>query len=110
MDSEPLTPTENLPRKRWWRRILVAWVFVLFAGTGLLWGWMQWKARHSLQVAIAEADRLDPGWRLADLMAKRRQVPDPANSARRVANVAMQMPVGWPQSEHPSIERISPLI
>jgi hypothetical protein len=108
--QNPFLRVKLPPRKQLWRRILLACVFVVFAGIAALWGWVQWKARHSLQLAVAEADRLDPGWRLLDQMAARRHIPDTVNSAGRVADVAMRMPVRWPQSEHPSIERLTRLI
>ena len=40
-----------------------------------------------LQEALAETDRLSPGWRLEDLEAERRQVPDERNAALLVLAV-----------------------
>jgi hypothetical protein len=41
-------------------------------------------AQKRLEAAITLADRLDPGWRLEDIDAKRPSVPDEENSARRI--------------------------
>ncbi len=38
-------------------------------------------SEQELQDAIAEADRLDPGWRFEDLEARRKVIPDEANAA-----------------------------
>ena len=45
-------------------------------------GWYSgYRGRLRLAAAIAEADRLDPGWRLQQLEAKRREVTDEENGA-----------------------------
>ena len=49
-----------------------------------------------LREAEAEADRLDPGWRLKDLEAKRKVYPPEENAAICVMAAAQQLPPGWP--------------
>jgi hypothetical protein len=44
-------------------------------------------AAKRLEAAIAEADRLDPGWRLAEIEAKRPVIPDHENSARKIISI-----------------------
>jgi hypothetical protein len=73
-------------------------------GLALLWSWVQWTVARSLERAIAEADRLDPGWRLADLMAARRPVPAEKNSANRVLEAAEGIAVRWPDEYEPDPE------
>jgi hypothetical protein len=73
----------------------------LVGGAVLLWAWAQWTAHRRLERAVAEADRLDPGWRLADLMAARRPVPAATNSAGRVLEVAKGIPDRWPDVYEP---------
>jgi hypothetical protein len=51
-----------------------------------------------LAAAIAEADRLDPGWRWEDLEKKRAKVVDEENSATRVLKVANLMPEKWTET------------
>jgi hypothetical protein len=45
--------------------------------------------------AIAETDRLDPGWRFEDLEAQRRLPPAAQNAALQVLKVNSLMPPGW---------------
>jgi hypothetical protein len=47
----------------------------------------EFRSDRALQEAIAEADRLDPGWRLEEIEAKRAKVPDAENSALCVLKV-----------------------
>jgi hypothetical protein len=54
-------------------------------------------ARHELTSAIAEADRLDPGWRLDDLEAAGRDIPDDENAALRVAAAHRLLAGSWPR-------------
>jgi hypothetical protein len=51
---------------------------------------------RDLDQAIAEADRLDPGWRFEDLEAARPPLPDAENSALQVLAAAGQLPKPWP--------------
>lgn len=48
-----------------------------------------------LEEAIAEADRQDPGWRLQELEARRRVIPDDRNSAGPALMVRTMMPRDW---------------
>src|SRR5262245_309855 len=52
--------------------------------------------RDALPEAVAEADRLDPGWRLEELEGKRPTVPAATNSAPRVLDAARALPGRWP--------------
>jgi ABC-type transport system involved in multi-copper enzyme maturation permease subunit len=85
-------------------RRLVPVLFALLP-VALLLGWyalLSLSAERRLQKAIAEADRLDPGWRLEELEAARRVVPDKENSALRVQKVLTLMPHQWPSLEYES--------
>jgi hypothetical protein len=53
-------------------------------------------ADKELQEAVAEADRLDPGWRLEVLEANREVIPDTENSALKVLAVKKLIPTSWP--------------
>ncbi|HEV3163409.1 MAG TPA: hypothetical protein VGZ22_05170 [Isosphaeraceae bacterium] len=59
---------------------------------------LQVEAGRKLEGAIAEADLLDPGWRLADLLARRKPVPDDKNPAKRLEVAFRKLPAGWPES------------
>jgi hypothetical protein len=91
------------PRRPRWRRwllrllllpVLVAaglWVFAL---------WHDYRAAVRLADAIAEADLLDPGWRIEDLLARRPEVPDGQNAATRILAVAAKLPRVYPDPDH----------
>jgi hypothetical protein len=70
-------------RLRWWKRLLIVFllmVSLLLAAYGVFHG----IGYRQLLAAIAEADRLDPGWRLQELEDQREAVPDQENSAKQV--------------------------
>ena len=73
------------PRRRWFRRIAAAVVAVAVA-IGLWLAVEQYLAGRDWADACAEADRLDPGWRWAELEAARPSLPDDRNLARVVQN------------------------
>jgi hypothetical protein len=88
-------PVESLPppvrRRRRWPLVLVplalaaaAWLYLYFAGD------------QRLARAVAEADRLDPHWRLDDLLAERAAVPDEENAALTVIAAKKKRPPKWP--------------
>jgi hypothetical protein len=98
------------PRKSkspWRRRILICAlllspVFLTLSGVII----SRRSGDRELERAIAEADRLDPGWRLPDLEAKRLPVPDPAkNGIDQVARIRnASPPMGWPQWPFPQFD------
>ena len=49
-----------------------------------------------MQAALAETDRLDPGWRILELEAKRTVIPDEQNSAINLINAKSLQPPQWP--------------
>src|SRR5262249_28601219 len=73
------TPTAK-PRRRLWRKLFVALALLGIAFYAYLW-WQRGPADAAYGEAAAEADRLDPGWRLEELEAKRAVIPDNENSA-----------------------------
>ena len=50
---------------------------------------------RDLQEAVAEADRLDPHWRLEEIEANRIKIPDDRNSTLQVMKVRSLLPKGW---------------
>src|SRR5207248_825627 len=59
------------------------------------WLGYQWYWDRAFRTAIAEADRLDPGWRLMELEAARAEIPDSENAAIQVLAVRKLLPPGW---------------
>jgi len=61
----------------------------------LIIGWYAYQsstAAKFLQSTIAQTDRLDPGWRLEELAARREQIPDEKNSALQLIEADRSLP------------------
>ena len=90
-------PVHAPPRPRWRRRLMIAAatiaiVVAILAGVG--W-YLDWAEQRDFAEALAETDRLDPGWRLEDIEAARRQIPDEKNGALIVLSARRKMPAKW---------------
>jgi len=82
----------------WKRRFVFAGLLVVLIA-GLFVGWHFYTGFISdkeLRDAIAEADRLDPGWRLEELEAKRAVISVAENSAEQVLAIKALIPKPWP--------------
>ena len=78
---------EVRPRRR--RRLLVAAAivaFVAFVLAGIAW-YLDSSERRDFAAALADTDRLDPGWRLDEIAAARTAIPDDRNAALHGAQV-----------------------
>jgi ABC-type transport system involved in multi-copper enzyme maturation permease subunit len=63
----------------------------------------------SLREALAETDRLDPGWRLDDLEAKRQDVSPEENSALQIVKAKNLISANWWKDEHELVfEKLTP--
>ncbi len=96
MSDAPTTVplTTPLPPRR--RLRFVKYVLLLFALGAAGFGFLLWRADRDLREAMAEADRLDPHWRLADLEAARAAIPDDENGALVVLKARSLLPAAWP--------------
>ncbi len=85
-----------------WRGTFVASVLVLILGSIAfsIHCYQSWQADREYAAAAAEADRLDPGWRLDEILAQREKLPDSENSSLRVREIAEKLPGGWPGIKH----------
>jgi hypothetical protein len=72
---------------------LLLLILVLLAVFGNRWR----AARREVAEAVAEADRLDPGWRFEELEAQRQLPPAEENAALEVLAVKSLLPPRWPQ-------------
>lgn len=93
------------PRRRL-RWVIAGVVAVVAVGVGL-YAYFAYTNEQELLEAVAEADRLDPGWRLADMEAARRPVPAGKNGADVVLAARALLPKPWlpiPPGGAPSIE------
>src|SRR5579885_3408857 len=75
----------RLRRRRW---LVLLLVLLTVAATAWLY---PFSADRRLRRALAETDRLDPRWRLADIEADRAAVPDGDNGALTVIAVATKL-------------------
>jgi hypothetical protein len=85
MTAEDIPPA--LRKRRRWPLLLIVPLALLMAGFVYL-----HLANQRLERAIAEADRLDPRWRLADIEADRATLPDEENSALTVSAARAKLP------------------
>src|SRR6266404_954390 len=77
--SKPIT---TRPRFRLW--VKLAAFAILLLGTPLAcWWYLSWYKERGFQALLAETDRLDPGWRLEQILAARPALPDERNSAKQ---------------------------
>jgi hypothetical protein len=83
-------PTARKRRRNW--LVLGLLLVILLASWYFLSGYL---AQRYLEAALAEVDRLDPGWRLEDLEAARTVVRPEENSAPWVMLARGLMPAKW---------------
>jgi len=97
---EFFTSIRTVSRRLWrrWRSIIVVSGLVLVVATlAVMMRTIQdWQADRRYQAAVADADRLDPTWRLDQLLARREKVPDDVSSTLRVHSIVDRFPAGWP--------------
>jgi hypothetical protein len=101
--NEP-TPSSTMtpPKQRRWRKWLLRTGIVAFLVLGFWLGYYWLYTRsvdQQLQEAIAAVDQADPGWRMADLEAKRRPIADEQNGALIVLAAVELLPDEWPNSD-----------
>jgi hypothetical protein len=83
---------------RRWRKACVYILLLLACAMLFPVGFVYWQRRQAfdeLQAVLAETDRTDPGWRLEDLEAARRVVPDERNGALVVLAAHHKLPADW---------------
>lgn len=98
-------PGDTSWKKRFWRS---KWVVIALAPLGLIlliYFVTRYQSTRRLELAIAEADRLDPGWRLDELEAARRPFPAPEkNGIEQAMRVSAALPKpSWPEWPFPQL-------
>jgi len=81
---------------------LLVLAILLPVGLVLAYMGMAGVSRIRLEQAIAEADKLDPGWQIPELEANRAKVSDEENSATVILAAAKLIPAQWPWWQYPS--------
>ena len=106
-DSMPQTlSVPALARGRWRKRLVwigltLLLIFLAFVGVAF---YVDRQNERELREAEAEADLLDPGWRLQDLLARRTPVADAENGSPRLLAAAALIPGIWPNAPDPTLE------
>jgi hypothetical protein len=90
----PEAPPAPRKRRGWLLLAVLVGVPVCALAGALI--YLPLAAERAYQAAVAEADRLDPDWRLADVEAQRALVPQEENSALQVLKVHSLIPRPWP--------------
>ncbi len=79
-----------------WSAVLLQFVLLGF-GAWVLYN--RHRVARAAAEAVAELERIDPGWRLKDLEAARDAIPEEENSARVVVATRRLLPASWPPQE-----------
>jgi hypothetical protein len=86
-------PAPDLPRARWNKRwLLGAFLLLAVAGLGIVYYYLGVTSDFDLQQALAEAEQADPGWRILELEAKRREISDQENSGLNLIAAQAKLP------------------
>jgi hypothetical protein len=96
-EALPTAESSPAPARRRWRRWLGALFLLILAWAVGFYAYYRYISDRDLREAIAEADRFEPnGWRMDDIEAQRRVVPDEENAALVVLKVKALTPRNWP--------------
>ena len=74
-------PAPARPRRRRWLFFVLALLAFVALGFFAVKNYLDWRLRADWADAEAEADRLDHGWRLDEMLAARQPISDEKNSA-----------------------------
>lgn len=80
---------------RWRKRLLLGSLIAAPLCLVVSFLYLVHSSDQALREAIAEADRLDPGWRMEDLQAKRAVIPDEQNAALIIMAAQTRLPSAW---------------
>src|SRR5262245_24924665 len=95
--------TSHAPRPhrfRWLKRLTFGILLLLGLITGLILGvraYFDQLGKTEFQVAAAELDQQDPGWRYEEIIVRRDEVPEGQNSAPVILAAAKLLPRDWPE-------------
>lgn len=88
MDPAPSTPVPQAPPQRFrWRAFLLSMLAALILCPICVFLYFSWATHTAWAEAEAEADRLDPHWRLAELIERQPAIADKDNAALHIIAV-----------------------
>jgi hypothetical protein len=87
-------------RPKWRIRFLFGSLILIPVCLAIPFVYFVYSCDQELREAFAEADRLDPGWRILDLERKRAVIPDEGNSGLNLIAVKSLLPANWPFWNH----------
>src|SRR5437870_3674638 len=88
-------PAANLPRPKWMKWLFIGGLIVAGLALAAV-NFILSSMDKELQEAIADTDRLDPGWRMPELELKRPVIPDEENSTLVIMAARNLLPANWP--------------
>src|SRR5207248_4396793 len=88
-------------RPNWRKRLILGGLIALPLCLVLPYVYFVFSTNQELEEAFAEADWLDPGWRIPELEQKRAVIPDNENSGLVLMAAKSLMPPNWPFWNHP---------
>src|SRR5579862_5738348 len=88
---------QNRRRRKRRRLLLTLACMIVLAIVAVVGGYfyLGYLARQDLEAAIAETDRLDPGWRFEDIEKGRAGLPDEQNAALPIRQATAMIVTGW---------------
>jgi hypothetical protein len=95
-----LAPPRQLRKRFLWGAVIL--VLVALAGGFLYYQWLLYEADRDRDQIIAELDASDPRWRLEEIEADRKVIPDDQNAALIIMQINARMPGRWPGAPKPS--------
>jgi hypothetical protein len=100
MEEATATSLGRIPRRFGRKHFVLLAVVIFFPFVIGLYLYHLHSTQLQLQSAMAEASAADPNWRLVDLEAHRREVPDAANGMVAAMAVLSLVPSPWPSWDH----------
>jgi hypothetical protein len=93
--DDPAPPPAAPSRRLRWGCLAV--LLVLFTACGGFYALLLHKFNTDLDAAVAEIDRQEPdGWRIDEIEAHRKAVPDEENAALVIQALKSKLPANWP--------------
>src|SRR5438445_5197506 len=101
--SEIQTPVHwgfTPPRPKWRKRLVISSLIIVPLCLAMPFVYFAFSSDRELRRALAEADQLDPGWRIPELEKKRLAVADAENGGLVLIAAKPLMPPNWPNWEN----------